>query len=300
MSILSMDISFGHVDFGLTCPGSLMQELQRDKPDQVRKIKTLQTSLAKGIVTWQCHVGCGDLSTVENFIKSIEALEELSILNFESDATILWSAIFHHGNSLKKLAIHTPPQQQARLWTLSRMIRVAEHLQQLTHIEMDLPLFQVDKALEAAFSNEPQEEGKVYRLDKLVKMKGLQSVLLNVNLPDHASTFAGKHTSGVMGCISFPEPKKQICRQFAQLVYDRFHESNPDCAMEHVEVRFPRRCWDDRAQFYTMAYSVRVRKGENRVELDEDETWKEYLPPWPTDGVLGQLVQEANNEEDWM
>ena len=81
-----------------------------------------------------------------------------------------------------------------------------------------------------------------------------------------------------MGCIYFPPPNKEPCKQLAQQIYHAFHTNTSKSSLKHLELRFPRRLWDDRCQFWTVAYSVHIKKEEAQVKVVEEDSWEEYLP----------------------
>ncbi|KAK0613546.1 hypothetical protein B0T14DRAFT_526465 [Immersiella caudata] len=286
-----MDITSGSVTFGRTCPGTLMQDLQRDHASSVAKIKKLQTSFSQREVTYQCPLPCEDLRIVHDFITSIDALEELSVLNYEPDGSALWPAIYHHASSLRSLGVHTPPLDHSEVWTADTVAAVGERFPNLTHLEIDLPLAEA----EALVSNSPPESPSSEKsmTNELAKLQRLKSLLVNIPLTDNESAFAGKHTWNAMGSISFPKPSKEVCERLARTIMDKFPA---DAALTKLEVRFARRWWDDRCQFYTVGYSVTVERGEDgkgEVVVQHDEHLVEYLAQWPEYGEeLWDLMQK--------
>jgi len=84
-----MDISSGNVSFGRTCPGVLMEDFRLNMPSSVANIKKLELSFSRYRVFEICAVGCTDLAIVRNFISSIENLEDLSVINYEPDASVI-------------------------------------------------------------------------------------------------------------------------------------------------------------------------------------------------------------------
>lgn len=279
-----MDISFGNVAFGVTCPGVLMQQLQRDNLEHVCKIKVLQTSFSRGPAYYQCPVGCGDLNIVKNFVDSIDALEELSVLNYEFDVSLLWQAIFHHSESMTSLAIHTPPPRQLDTWTTSTVKQIHERLLKLRKMELDISLEEAESFLikeENPLQLFTIEQQAPSIMDELVKMDRLESVTINVNLHDASSAFADRHTWNAYGSISFPSPNKENCKQLAQQIYHAFHANTIKSSLTHVHLRFPRLSYEDRCQFWTVAYSVHVKVDEGELKVVEQDSWKEYMPPPP-------------------
>lgn len=291
-----MDITSGDVSFGWTCPGTLMQDLQRDQPSDVAKIKKLLTSFSQYEVTFLCHLPCEDLSIVHDFITSIDALEELSILNYERDGSVLWPAIYHHATSLRSLVIHTPPWEHSNVWEAGRVAAVGERLPNLTHLEVDLPLEEAEALFSASTSSPSTDAGSPFELgiaNELLKLQRLQSLHVNISLTDKASSFVGEHTWTVMGCTTFPDPNKQVCERLARAIMDKFPA---DAALKELKLRFARRLWDDRCQFDTVGYSVTVERsesGEGEVVVGDSGDWAWYLVQWHRGGkVLERLVRE--------
>ncbi|KAK1750052.1 hypothetical protein QBC47DRAFT_394529 [Echria macrotheca] len=282
--LCTMDISSGNVAFGRTCPGEVMQDFLRDQPENVAKIKKLQTSYSRGEVTYQCPIGCKDPAVLRDFISSIDRLEELSIINYEAEASALWPAIFKHAASLKSLSIHTPPQHHSHLWTPATTAEAVKQLPQLKQLELDVEL---GEALSWLSSEGVGLEPGRSVVNELSSSKEIESILINVDLEDTASAFAGEQIWDVMGCISFPEPNKEVCKKLASILFEKIRGNPSDGAavLKHLELRFPRRVWDDRCQFYTVAYSVKIKAGETGdVVVDGEGTWKDYLPDWPEYG----------------
>lgn len=328
-----MDISSGNVSFGRTCPGSLMQNLLCDKPDQVRKITKFQTSLSARELPYQCALHCEDLKTVDKFMTTIDNLEGVSVLNFEPDGSSLWPAIFHHGKSLQSLAIHTPPQtyDHARTWTPATVKDLTSGLPNLRHLEMDIAVEEAESLLTSTSSAQPSSNTRPANsatsesvLDTLAAqvelMPQLNSLLINITLKDEASLLCGEHTWNVMGCISFPQPNTEVCERLAQVLVDKLNPNgrHSDDAAERkrdikLQVRLARRCWDDRYQFYTLGYSIPIQNYSNNgststepasdggtVDGNSSSSWKSYLPPWPEyGGFLWRLVEDYRKESKW-
>ncbi len=288
-AILTMDITSGDVAFGRTCPGTLMQSLRREQPSSVAAIKKLQLSFASAEVTYQCPLPTKDLRIVHDFVAAIDSLEELSVLHYERDGSNLWPAVFHHAKSLRSLSIHTPPQDHSCVWTPETAARVTTGLTSLEHLEVDIPLEEAESLLSGNALASDQGSGSI--MTETAKMARLESLLVNIPLSDAASPFAGKHTWNAMGSTSFPAPNKEACESLARALLGKF---STDAALKKLEVRFPRRCWDDRCQFWTLGYSVRVgRDNKGGVAVEHDRTWAEYLPEWPEYGeYLWNLMQE--------
>ncbi|KAK4465027.1 hypothetical protein QBC42DRAFT_249059 [Cladorrhinum samala] len=288
-----MDISSGIVSFRSTCPGSLMQDLLRDRPDQVRKITRFQTTFSSRRVIYECELPCEDLGTVYNFIKSIDALEELAVRNYEPDVSSLWQAIFHHAKSLRSLSIHTPPQvdEGFQTWTPASVAALNSELPSLQHLEMDISLTEAE-----SFLDSPGDLTSLALIGAATQLAQPESILINIPLRDAASSFAGEHTWNVMGAIDFPEPKKQVCERFAVAMLDKF-----PAGAKKLQIRLTRRCWDDRFQYTTLGYSVTaVRDPEGKVTVETDKKWGYYLMAAPEyEGFLWKLMMKYRNEHGW-
>ncbi|KAM7193668.1 hypothetical protein V8F20_008305 [Naviculisporaceae sp. PSN 640] len=315
-----MDMSSGDVAFGCTCPGTLMQDLLRDKADQVRKITKFQTSFNLGIV--------------HRFITSIDKLEDLSVLNYKFDGSALWPAVFHHAKSLRSLAIHTPPhvyifEFKYKTWTPSTVRALASRLPNLRHLEMDIPLAEAESVLAKFQSTSsapgiqpggPDESQFVTDIlaATLKKMPDLNSLLLNIRLANEASSLCAETTTSIYGGNTFPEPDAEVCQLLAQTLLDKLHPGFDETGKErhlNLQVRLVRRWWSDRAQFYTYGYLIpltlekdgdkhagrddEVTKmaggSENKPPLEEWGFWGEYLPPWPQ-GLLSDLMWKWSRE----
>ena len=277
---VNIDISSGSIAFADICPGDHMKWLQMEDAENLRRVKKLQTSISTRRIDGLCRLGCDNLNIAINFIRAIDALEELSILNYEEDPSGgLWQAILHHAKSLKSLGIHSPPQTFHNVWNPRKVKQVNDKFVQLKKLEMDISLEDAEATLSSNTS-------VVAVLDELTKIRRLESALVNVNLPDTANKFASEHTYSAMGSISFPSANEEACTQLAKKIFERFSDS-----LKHLEVRFPRRKWDDRAQFSTLAYSVHVNKDEVKSSQDD---FKFYLPDLLNrDPLLTKMIEEA-------
>ena len=106
-----------------------MEDFRLNMLEDVAKIRKLQTSLSRYKVADLCGIGCEGLDIVRGFISSIGNLEELSVINYEPNASAIWPAIFQHANSLRSLSIHTPPQSyRALVWTPTTTREAIERL----------------------------------------------------------------------------------------------------------------------------------------------------------------------------
>lgn len=234
----------------------------------MREIKVLQTSFSRG----------SDLTIVGDLFKAIDALEELIILNYELDISQLWPAIFHHGASLSRLVIHTPPQMELDTWTPTVVQQILEKLPRLKRVELDVSLEEAERRLK---KDSPFKQQTPSVLSELARLNQLESVTVNVTLQDAASAFAEQHTWNTMGAISFPSVNKEICTRLAEQIFASFYANSEKSSLTHLELRFPRRHWDDRCQYWTLAYSVHVKKEEGEVKVIEEKHWKPYLESWP-------------------
>lgn len=259
-----------------------MKQLQVEVPHHVRQIKTLQLSFSTEPVTYMCPIGCGDIRTATNFIASIDSLESLSVLSYEADSSELWAAIRKHAGSLKSLSIHTPPQMWSDTWTPAMLDRHWHGFRQLRRVELDVTVPEAEAYLAGKHPLPPA-------LDTVTKLDQIKHLIVNIILSDEASDFAPQHTWNAMGCISFPPTNPGQCKKLAEEIFTNFQSAQS--ALEGLEVRFTRRCWDDRCQFWTLAQSVHARLTEKGVEINAG-SWGSYLPEWPTGDEMKQLTGE--------
>jgi len=321
-----MEIISTSLSLGLTCPGDLLQSLLRSQPAEVAALKTLQLSYASSEVTYQCALACADLRVVHDFIVAIDALEEISVLYFEREQQnddLLWRAVLHHAKSLRRLSVHAPPKWRGQgAWNAERVRAVGDGLGRLEMLEVDLGVGEAEGLLLKSKSesesvsvsvsgtesgtgpsndNDNGNNNNNKIINELAKLTHsnphLTSLLVNIPLNDAATSFAGEHTWNAMGSTSFPEPDRQACERLARILLGRLSPG-----LKTLELRFPRRCMDDRCQFWTLACSVilRVEEGgdcdgdgyEDKVVV-EHKAWGEYLPAWPEyGGYLWNLMQK--------
>jgi len=327
-----MKITSKSLTLGLTCPAPLLTSLLHSQPAEVAALKALQLSYASTEVPYQCAMGCGgDLRVVRDFIVGgIDALEELSVLYFETGNAnangddLFWRAVFHHAKSLRRLSVHAPPRWKGDgkgVWDFERVGAVGG-LVVLEDLEVDLGVWEAEGWLllenksgsgsgtgsgsgsgssdndddnNKNNNNNNNNNSMINELAKLTHSNPhLTSLLINIPLNDAATPFAGEHTWNAMGCISFPEPDWAACERLARTFLGKF---SPGLKM--LEVRFPRRCMDDRCQFWTLACSVTLRVGKSGDGDDdkvvvERKPWGEYLPAWPEyGGYLWNLMQKT-------
>lgn len=277
-----------------------MQSLLLEQPSQVAAIKKLQLSFASANVTDQCPLSSPDLDVVRNFITAIDALDELSVLYYEPDdgSDHFWPVVFHHAKSLRSLSVHTPPQHDgSRVWTPATAGRVVAELTGLEHLEVDIPLEEAEGLVSVddnGIATSCAGDGSSGIVDEVAKMTRLKSLLVNVSLEDEASSFAEEHTWDVIGAISFPEPKKEVCKRLARVLMAKFPAG---AAMRKIQVRIARRCWDDRFQFWTLGYTIQVGRDNRRDVAVDHKAWEEYLPAWPEYGGTCGLCRSCKREQ---
>ena len=251
-----IDISSGEVKFGPLCPGTVMQWLRLEQLRSVRRLKRIQTAFSAASGTWSCQVGCGDPTIVAKFIKAPRSLEELSILNYHLDIDILWPSVFKHANSLKRLEIHTQPQEVPggdRVWTVESVKHVASELPNLRHLALDITVDAAKAALNGGIT-----AGSI--LDEVAKMESLESLRVSIILLDADSPFAGESTPRGSDGV---DTKPPACAKLARMLFQRFLTHDSDAALQEVELRLTRRVWYDRGQFSTAKcsfHAVREKK----------------------------------------
>lgn len=274
-----------------------MEDFRLNMPESVAKIRKLQTSLSRYRVPDLCALGCADLAIVRGFISSIENLEELHVINYELDASAIWPAIFQHAQSLRSLAIHSPPMIRSLVWTPTTTSQVIQGLPQLTRLELDIQLEEAESLLSStddARQQQPQQQPTQSVISELAKAEQLESVLINVNLPDTANIFADAHTWNAYGPTRFGQHHQEPRKQLALKIFDAMRPSESQLSqLKHLILRFPRRSYEDRCQFWTVASSVHASRDDKGViNLEANERAKEYLPPWPEyGGILWNLMQ---------
>lgn len=270
----TMDIASGTVTFGRACPGKIMQTLQQSQPDNVAKIKKLQLSISRYCVSCLCNVPCKDLAIIRNFIISISALEELLVLNYESDWSELWPAVFRHAESLTSLVIHTPPHDlSSSIWTPEVLVNVAKDLPNLKHLEMDLPLGEAESLLSASPANLQMTDALVAKLNRL------NSLLINVTILDIVSCFASMRTPEGREFNSFDDRVYAGCEAVARALFERFHAQS-DGALRKLEVRCVYLARDEWSIPWIVGHTAKAEMNEagNLVVESVEEGWRDYLP----------------------
>jgi len=82
---------------------------------------------------------------VADFLSSIDALQELRIVNYKSNVKsslkIICSSILEHLSSLETLVFRTPMGYQLALWPSELLLQLQDS--KISHLELDLPLEQI-------------------------------------------------------------------------------------------------------------------------------------------------------------
>ncbi|VUC25956.1 unnamed protein product [Clonostachys rosea] len=287
-----MDLHSGVVNFYGSCPGGLMQKLMREDLEHVRKIKSLQTTYAKGAL-YGCLYGCGgDLSIVNNFINAIDSLDELSINNYEKDVSILWPMIYRHSESLKSLALHSTPEYYDFITVTPAIAkRIDAGFPHLTQLTVDVSAQEAERLFnEASDSSDRSQPQESTTIDELVKMDRLKEIQLAINLYDKASAFAGENKFDVMGSHSFPNVNVENTLVLARAIIDKFHQSSAQSSLEKVAIRFSRHCFSDRFQYDIVMTTVQLIKDGSGFRTEGGGEWG-WNPKRVSMELWNQIVQ---------
>ncbi|CAH0046027.1 unnamed protein product [Clonostachys solani] len=275
-----MDLGSGIINFYGSCPGGLMKKLLREDLEQVRKIKSLQTTYAKDAL-YGCLYGCGgDLSIANNFIVAIDSLDELSVNNYEKDS----------------LTLHSTPEYYDFITVTPAIARrIVAGFPRLTHLTADISAREAERLFEeAAGSSDRGQPQESTTIDELVKMDRLEEIQLAVNLNDRASAFAGENKYDVMGSNSFPDVNVENALVLARAIFNKFHESSAQSSLEKVAIRFSRHCFSDRFQYDIVMTTVQLIKDGPGFKTEADEGW-DWNPKRVSMELWNQIVQ-ANSE----
>jgi len=256
----SFNASSSTLAFGNACLGDVMQRLRTEKRGRMQKIKRFQTAFATHSDPWSCPTGCKDPQIVTQFIKSIRALEELEIRNYEQDINVLWPGIFKQAPSLRRLAIHTPPMfvhGGSNAWTVDNVKRVADELPSLRFLELDVSVEDANAALKSI------APGTI--LDEVAKMGHLEFICVAIPLLDAKSPFCGDNRQTGFGGSNMPNPNDTVCAALCRKIFNKFYQKDADSSLVELELRLTRRAWEDRGQFDTKKYSYRAVKKDPKT-----------------------------------
>ncbi|CAG9983568.1 unnamed protein product [Clonostachys byssicola] len=287
-----MDFGSGIINFYGSCPGGLMKKLLREDSEQVRKIKSLQTTYAKDAL-YGCLYACGgDLSIANNFIAAIDSLDELSISNYEKDVSILWPAIYRHAETLKSLSLHSTPEYYDFITVTPAIARrIVAGFPHLTHLTVDVSAREAERLFEEATGSsnrgQPQESATI---DELAKMDRLKEIQLAINLDDKVSPFAGENKYDVMGSKSFPNVNVENTLILARAIFNKFRESGAQSSLEKVTIRFSRHCFSDRFQYDIVMTTVQVIKDGPDFKTEGDGGW-DWSPERVSMELWNQIVK---------
>ncbi|CAG9945677.1 unnamed protein product [Clonostachys rosea f. rosea IK726] len=287
-----MDLGSGIIKFYGSCPGGLMKKLLRENLDQVRRIKSLQTTYAKDAL-YGCLYACGgDLGIANNFIGAIDSLDELSINNYEKDVSILWPVIYRHAESLKSLKLHSTPEYYDFITVTPAIARrVVAGFPQLTHLTVDISAREAERLFEEATgSSDRGQLRESTTIDELVKMDHLKEIQLAINLDDRSSVFAGENKYDVMGSNSFPNVNVKNTLALARAIFNKFRQSSVQSSLEKVGIRFSRHCFSDRFQYDIVMTTVQVIRDGPDFKTEGDGEW-DWNPERVSMGLWDQIVQ---------
>lgn len=297
-----MDLGSGIIKFYGSCPGGLMKKLLRENLEQVRKIKSLQTTYAKDAL-YGCLYACGgDLSIANNFIGAIDSLDELSINNFEKDVSVLWPVIYRHAESLKSLSLHSTSEYYEFITVTPAIARrIVAGFPNLTHLTVDISAREAgrlfDEATGSSYRGQLQESTTI---DELVKMDRLKEIQLAISLDDKASAFAGENKYDVMGSKSFPNVSVENTLALARAIFNKFRVNSARSCLEKVAVRFSRHCFSDRFQYDIVMTTISMVKDGPGFKTVGDGGW-DWNPERVSMNLWNQIVQadsEINRRAD--
>ncbi|CAG9974322.1 unnamed protein product [Clonostachys byssicola] len=282
-----MDIRSGIVSWPYACPGGLIKKLQSQHRRDVRKIKSLDTCYTKN-GSWGKYACASDLGIVHKFIRTIDALEELSIRTLEEDVSGLWPVIFRQAGSLT-------PYRDCNFVAVTpeTVSEIASRLPHLAHLGIDVSLQDAEAALKEVVKppGQPQEESSI---DELVKMSSLREVELFIKLPMEPSSFCGRNTFSSVGTTSNPSIKPKVSLRLAEGVFNKFRTHDAQSSLERVSIHFLRNSYEDRGQYSALHSTVSVAMNETGVEKQVDRSWQS--DPAEMSIELWKEIRQADSE----
>jgi hypothetical protein len=287
-----MDIRSGIVSWPYACPGGLIKKLQSQHRRHVRKIKSLDTCYAK-TSSWGRYACAGDLGIVHKFIRTIDALEVLSIRTLEEDVSGLWPVIFRQADSLTSLTFRPYRDCNFIAVTPQTVSEIASRLPHLVHLGIDVSLQDAEAALKevAKPPGQPQEESSI---DELVKMSGLKEVELFIKLPMEASSFCGRNTFSSVGTTSNPPIKPKVSLRLAECIFNKFLTHDAQSSLERVNIHFLRNSYEDRGQYSALHSTAWVELNETGFEKQVDRSWQSDLAEMSSE--VWKEIRQADSE----
>ncbi|VUC22186.1 unnamed protein product [Clonostachys rosea] len=285
-----MDIRSGVVCWHDACPGGLMKKLQSQSRRDVRKIKSLDTCYQKNDSSGSGSACAGDLGIVHRFIRTIDALEALSIRTMEEDVSQLWPVIFRQADSLMSLTFR-PYRGYDFIAVAPPMVReIASRLHHLTHLGVDVSLKEAEAVLKESKSRVPvprQPHQEEFSIDELVKIDGLKEVELFIKLQTGPSSFCARNEHSASGTTSDPPIKPRVSLQLAQCIFNKFLAHDAQSPLERVSIHFLRNCYADRGHYDVRQSSAWVIKTETGFEKEVDRNWQ-----WDREETSRELWEE--------
>ncbi|CAH0026001.1 unnamed protein product [Clonostachys rhizophaga] len=283
-----MDIRSGIVSWPYACPGGFIKKLQSQYRGYVRKIKSLDTCYAKNS-SWDTYARASDLGIVHKFIRTIDALEVLSIRTLEEDVSGLWPVIFRQGSSLTSLTFRPYRDCNFIAVTPQTVSEIASRLPRLVHLGIDVSLQDAEAALKPP--EQPQEESSI---DELVKMSGLREVELFIKLPMEPSSFCARNTFSSVGTTSNPPIKPKVSLRLAEGIFNKFLTHDAQSSLERVSIHFLRNSYEDRGQYSALHSTAWVELNETGFEKQVDRSWQS--DPAEMSSEVWKEIRQADSE----
>lgn len=286
-----MDIRSGIVSWPYACPGGLIKKLQSQYRGHVRKIKSLDTCYAKNSSSGR-NARAGDLGIMHKFIRTIDALEVLSIRTLEEDVSGLWPVIFRQADSLTSLTFRPYRDCNFIAVTQQTVSEIASKLPNLLRLGIDVSLQDAEAALKevAKPPGQPQESS----IDELVKMSGLREVELFIKLPMEPSSFCARNTFSSAGTTSNPPIKPKVSLRLAERIFNKFLTHEAQSSLERVSIHFLRTSYEDRGQYTTLHSTAWVELNETGFEKQVDRSWQ--LDPAEMSSEVWKEIRQADSE----
>ncbi|CAH0055322.1 unnamed protein product [Clonostachys solani] len=250
--------------------------------------------IKSGIVSWP-FACADDLGIVHKFIRTIDALEVLSIRTLEEDVSGLWPVIFRQADSLTSLIFRPYHDYNFIAVKPQTVSEIASRLPHLVHLGIDVSLQDAEAALKEVAKprtpGQPQEESSI---DELVKMSGLKEVELFIKLSMESSSFCGRNTFSAAGTTSNPPIKPRVSLRLAQGIFDRFLTHDAQSPIERVSIHFLRNCYEDRGQYSALHSTAWVEMNETGFEKQVDRSWQS--DPAEMSSEVWEEIRQADSE----
>ncbi|KAK7217538.1 hypothetical protein V2G26_005541 [Clonostachys chloroleuca] len=229
---------------------------------------------------------------MHKFIRTIDALEVLSIRTLEEDVSGLWPVIFRQADSLTSLTFRPYRDCNFIAVTQQTVSEIASKLPNLLRLGIDVSLQDAEAALKevAKPPGQPQESS----IDELVKMSGLREVELFIKLPMEPSSFCARNTFSSAGTTSNPPIKPKVSLRLAERIFNKFLTHEAQSSLERVSIHFLRTSYEDRGQYTTLHSTAWVELNETGFEKQVDRSWQ--LDPAEMSSEVWKEIRQADSE----